>query len=57
MSDLDSTTCKACGTQIFAAPGEDVDRLFASHVLDEHADEAPESVLEEARKIVDMARF
>jgi hypothetical protein len=57
MSDLDSTACRACGTKIFAAPGEDVDRLFASHVLEEHADEAPESVLEEARELHDEASF
>ena len=53
----DTTTCRACGTTIAAIGDGDIDRLFASHVLEEHGDEAPESVLEEARQIVDETTF
>lgn len=48
-----SETCRACGTQVFGVTAEEAERLIANHVLEEHGDEAPESVLEECRELVE----
>jgi len=42
--------CRACGTLLGAVSEEAYQRMMAGHVLDEHAEEAPEQILEEARE-------
>jgi len=42
--------CRACGTMLAAVSEEAWDRMMAGHVLDEHSEEAPEHILEEARE-------
>ena len=42
--------CRACGTLLGAVSEEAYQRMMAGHVLDEHAQEAPDEVLEEARE-------
>jgi hypothetical protein len=42
--------CKACGTMLAAVSEDAWDRMMASHVIDKHADEAPEHILDEARE-------
>jgi len=42
--------CRACGTLLGAVSEKAYQRMMAGHVLDEHAEEAPEQILEEARE-------
>jgi len=42
--------CKACGAKMFGVDETEAKRMVASHILNEHAEEAPETVLEEARE-------
>ena len=51
-----SGTCRACGTTLAGVNEEEYDRMFAQHVLHGHGDEAPESVLDEAREVLDEER-
>lgn len=50
--DEESTAvqCKGCGTKFWGVNQKECDRWMAGHILDEHSEEAPDSVLEEARE-------
>lgn len=48
--EMEAVQCKGCGTKFFGVNEEECDRWMAGHILDEHEDEASESVLEEARE-------
>lgn len=52
-SNITTSTCKGCGTTISAVDEQTHEKMFAEHILREHSDEASESVLEEAREVVE----
>lgn len=48
--------CKACGNKFWAVNQTEYDRIIAGHVLDDHADQASEELLEECRELVEVER-
>lgn len=48
--------CKACGNKFWAVNQTEYDRIIAGHVLDEHAGQASEELLEECRELVESDR-
>lgn len=48
--ESEAVRCNGCGTVFWGVNEEECDRWMAGHILDEHSEEAPESVLEEARE-------
>lgn len=45
--------CKACGNRFWGVNQEEFDRIIAGHVLEDHAEQASEELLEECRGLVE----
>lgn len=52
-SDGVAGVCKACGNKFWGVNQEEYDRIIAGHVLDDHAEQASEALLEECRELVE----
>lgn len=51
-SDGHALECRACGSKIWGVTENDAKVIMAKHLLEEHGDEAPEAVKEEARELI-----